>query len=212
MDHTLGFGFDLSRVQTTGDNLPPLVIRKSRDDDIEAMLEIYQHHIARDVEQSAFREADLVHAEDIKRRRKNMRNKRLPHVVADENGRVVGFAFAVPFRKRPAYRYTLKHSIYVHHEKLRGGIGQKLLSALIDACAAEGFRQMIGYIDAANSASINLHNKLGFIEVGRLPSIGFKFGRWTDSVLVQRSLGPGATTLPDMATSESGRTPSSPDD
>jgi L-amino acid N-acyltransferase YncA len=83
----------------------------------------------------------------IKRRRKNMEHHRLPHLVGDQAGKVVGYAHAVPFRKRPAYRYAVKHSIYVHHEHLRMGIGRRLLPALIDACAAFGYRQMIGYVD-----------------------------------------------------------------
>jgi phosphinothricin acetyltransferase len=103
----------------------------------------------------------------------------------------------VPFRKRPAYRYAVKHSIYVHPEHLGRGVGRLLLPALIDACAAAGYRQMIGYIDAANQASLRLHESLGFREVGRLPSIGYKFGHWTDSVMVQRSLGLGATAPPE---------------
>ena len=135
---------------------------------------------------------------DLRRRRKNMQKHRLPHPVADRAGRVVGYAYAVPFRKRPAYRYAVKHSIYVHHEHLHSGIGRLLLPALIDACAAAGYRQMIGYIDASNHPSIQLHEAFGFRQAGYLPSIGFKFGRWTDSVIMQRPLGPGATTAPDM--------------
>ncbi len=117
--------------------------------------------------------------------------------VAELAGAVVGYAYAVPFRKRPAYRYVIKHSIYVHHEYLHCGIGRLLLPALIDACAASGYRQMIGYIDAANSASLQLHESFGFHRVGYLPNVGFKFGEWTDSVMMQRSLGFGSTSAPD---------------
>jgi L-amino acid N-acyltransferase YncA len=120
----------------------------------------------------------------------------MPHLVAEEAGTVLGYAYAVPFRKRPAYRYTIKHSIYVRSDRLHVGIGRQLMSALIDACAAAGFRQMIGYIDAANLASLKLHERFGFSQVGYLPSVGYKFGRWTDTVMVQRSLGPGATEPP----------------
>ena len=91
-----------------------------------------------------------------------------------------------------------KHSIYVHHEHLHSGIGRLLLPALIDACAASGYRQMIGYIDASNLPSAQLHEAFGFRQVGYLPSIGFKFGGWTDSIIMQRSLGPGARTKPGM--------------
>lgn len=182
------------------DSEPSIIIRSSRDDDVEAMLAIYRHHIQRGVEAGAYHEAEPLEPEDLKRRRKNMRSRRLPHLAAEAAGTLVGYAYAVPFRKRPAYRYALKHSIYVHHEHLRLGVGRVLLPALINACAAAGFRQMIGYIDAANTASIKLHENCGFQQVGRLPSIGFKFGRWIDSMMVQRSLGSGDTTLPGVGT------------
>jgi phosphinothricin acetyltransferase len=179
------------------DIMPSIVIRPSRDEDVEAMLEIYRYHIQRGVEPQAYHEAESLQPDDLKRRRKNLRSHRLPHLVAEIGGMVVGYAYAVPFRKRPAYRYALKHSIYVHHEHLHSGVGRVLLPALIDLCAAAGYRQMIGYIDAANCASIKLHESCGFQQVGRLPSIGFKFGRWTDSLLMQRSLGLGGASLPE---------------
>jgi len=172
-------------------------IRDSRDADVPSMLAIYLHHIRRGVDPgidtAVFETPD---AEDLKRRRKSMQRRRMPHIVAEVDGVVVGYAYAAPFRKRPAYRYTVKHSIYVHNDHLRRGLGRRLMSALIDACAAAGFRQMIGYIDGANRASLGLHEAFGFRQVGYLPSIGYKFGRWTDTVMVQRSLGPGASEPP----------------
>ena len=117
-------------------------------------------------------------------------------MVATRNGEVVGYAYVVRFRKRPAYRFTVKHSIYVHHEHLGRGIGRLLLAELIDACAAAGFRQMIGYIDADNTGSLALHEKFGFARVGLLPAVAYRYGRWADTVMVQRSLGPGSTTAP----------------
>jgi len=128
----------------------PILVRPSREEDTEMMMTIYRHHIRYGVELSAVAASDPLDSDDLKRRRKNMKNHRLPHLVAEVNGMVIAYAYAVPFRKRPAYRYTLKHSIYVHHEHLRCGVGRLLLPALIDACAAAGYRQMIGYIDAAN--------------------------------------------------------------
>jgi L-amino acid N-acyltransferase YncA len=175
-----------------------ITVRPSRDDDVKAMLAIYQYHIRRGIGQLGNYEIEPLQLDDIKRRRKNMQKHRLPHLVADQAGTVVGYAYAVPFRKRPAYRYAVKHSIYVHPEHLHSGIGRLLLPALIDACAASGYRQMIGYIDASNHPSIQLHEAFGFRQVGYLPSIGFKFGHWTDSVIMQRSLGPGATAKPDI--------------
>ena len=179
-------------------NSTPVTIRPSRDEDVEAMLAIYRDHISRGVEPAAMHDPEALELDDVKRRRRNMRKHHLPHLVADCGAIVVGYAYAVLFRKRPAYRYTLKHSIYVHPDHLHAGIGRVLLPALIDACAAAGYRQMIGYIDAANKASIGLHTSCGFKQVGYLPSIGYKFGQWTDVVMVQRSLGSGDETPPDV--------------
>jgi L-amino acid N-acyltransferase YncA len=175
---------------------PRAFVRPSRDDDVPAMLAIYRYHIAHGVGDLGDYEPDHLDAEDLKRRRKNMRGRRLPHVVAQRGGEIVGYAYAVPFRKRPAYRYAVKHSIYVRHDTQHEGIGRMLLVALIDACAAADYRQMIGYIDGANVASLKLHEGCGFREVGRLPTIGYKFGHWADSVIVQRSLGPGSSAPP----------------
>lgn len=127
----------------------PMVVRPSRDDDVNAMLDIYRRHIVRGVEPAFAHDPETLQPDDIKRRRRNMRKHRLPHLVADRGGVVMAYAYAVLFRKRPAYRYAVKHSIYVHPDHLHAGIGRALLPALIDACAAAGFRQMIGYIDAA---------------------------------------------------------------
>ena len=99
---------------------------------------------------------------DLRDRRKNLQTRRLPHLAAVEDGIVVGYTYVVPFRKRPAYRFTVKHSIYVRHDRHGRGIGAALMQALIDACAAAGFRRMIGYIDADNAASLGLHDKFGF--------------------------------------------------
>jgi len=181
---------------STTESPAPVVIRPSRDDDVEAMLDIYRHHIARGVDPAFTHDSEAPQADDIKRRRKSMRKHRLPHLVAERDGAVVGYAYAVLFRKRPAYRYTVKHSIYVHPDHLHSGIGRILLPALIDACAAAGYRQMIGYIDAANAPSIKLHESVGFRRVGYLPSVGYKFGHWTDAVMMQRSLGAGGETAP----------------
>ncbi len=174
----------------------PVVVRNSRDSDVAAMLAIYLHHIRRGVDPGVDGDFETPDAEELKRRRKSMNRRKMPHLVADAEGMVVGYAYAVPFRKRPAYRYCVKHSIYVRSDELHRGIGRRLMAALIDACAAAGFRQMIGYIDAANAASLGLHEAFGFRQVGHLPAVGYKFGRWTDTVMVQRSLGPGATEVP----------------
>ena len=173
-----------------------IVLRLARDSDSAAMLAIYKQSILRNGEPLALLEIDVRESEDLKRRRTNIQARRLPLLVAEHDGRVAGYAYVVPFRKRPAYRYALKHSIYVHQDYLHAGVGRQLLAGLIDACAAAGFRQLIGYVDATNVASLRLHEKLGFRQVGLLPSVGHKFGKWTDSVLVQRPLGLGDTAPP----------------
>lgn len=177
----------------------PIQVRPSRDADVPAMLAIYLYHIKKGVDPAYSGEVDEApDAEDLKRRRKTMRARKLPHVVAEEGGVVIGYAYAVPFRKRPAYRYTVKHSIYVHPDHLGRGVGRALMEAIIDSCAAAGFRQMIGYIDGANKPSMGLHQKFGFRQVGFLPQVGFKFGHWTDTIMMQRSLGLGGTTPPEI--------------
>jgi phosphinothricin acetyltransferase len=123
-----------------------------------------------------------------------MRKHRLPHLVATIDGAVVGYAYAVLCRKRPAYRFTVKHSIYVHPDRLHIGVGRALLTALIQACAAADFRQMIGYIDGGNIASQRLHEAYGFRQVGYLRAVAFRFGEWTDTVMVQRAIGPVRST------------------
>lgn len=173
----------------------PITVRPSRDTDVEDMLTIYRRHIRRGVEEGVD-DAETPDPDDLRERRKNLKNRRYPHLAALVDGRVVGYAYVVLFRKRPAYRYAVKHSIYVHHDHLGRGVGRALLKELIDACAAAGFRQMIGYVDADNAASLGLHDSFGFTRVAHLPGVAFRYGRWTDSVMVQRSLGPGTTTPP----------------
>ena len=142
-------------------NDAPVLVRASRDGDVEAMLAIYRHHIRRGIEEGVD-DSGTPEPEDLRDRRKNLRSQRLPHLVATCGGEVVGYAYVVLFRKRPAYRYAVKHSIYVHREHLGRGVGRLLLRELIDVCAAAGFRQMIGYIDSDNTASLALHEKFGF--------------------------------------------------
>jgi len=173
----------------------PVLVRPSRDGDVAAMLAIYRQHIRGGVETGVDNDG-AAEPDDLRQRRKNLSNHRLPHLVASWRGEIVGYAYAVLFRKRPAYRFTAKHSIYVHQEHLGRGVGRLLLQNLIDACAAAGFRQMIGYIDADNVASLAIHEKFGFAKVGLLPAVAYRYGRWADTILVQRSLAAGATEPP----------------
>jgi phosphinothricin acetyltransferase len=146
----------------------PIMLRPSSDDDVPAMLDIYRHHIAQGVGNLGAFKPTPIDADDLNARREKLRKHGLPHLVATIDGAVVGYAYAVLFRKRPAYRFTVKHSIYVHPDRLRFGVGRTLLPALIQACAAAGYRQMIGYIDGANIASLRLHEACGFRRVGYL--------------------------------------------
>ena len=173
-----------------------ILVRASTDADVPAMLAIYQHHITHGLGDLGDFKPSAFDAEELKQRRKNMRKHRLPHLVAEVDGVVAGYAYAVPFRKRPAYRFTVKHSIYVHADRLHRGIGKALLPALIDSCAAAGYRQMIGYIDASNLQSLKLHEVCGFVQVGVLPAVAYRYDHWADSVLVQRPLGLGSATPP----------------
>jgi phosphinothricin acetyltransferase len=140
------------------------------------MLDIYRHHIAHGVGNVGAFEPTRFDAHDMKARRKSMLKHSLPHLVATIDGTVAGYAYAVLFRKRPAYRCTVKHSIYVHPDRLHIGVGRALLPALIQACSTAGFCQMIGYIDSAKVASLRLHEAFGFRQVGYLRAVAFRFG------------------------------------
>jgi len=184
----------VSSTQSLAD-APPILVRPSREEDVEAMLDIYRRHIRHGVEDGV-EDGGTPEPDDLRDRRKNLRSRRFPHIVATQEGAVVGYAYVVLFRKRPAYRFTVKHSIYVRQDRLGRGVGGLLMQALIDACAAAGFRQMIGYIDADNAPSLGIHQKFGFARVGLLPGVAYRYGRWADTVMVQRALGPGTTTAP----------------
>jgi L-amino acid N-acyltransferase YncA len=111
---------------------------------------------------------------------------------------VVGYAYAAAYRPRPAYRFTVENSVYLHPAIHRRGIGMQLLQGLIAECEARGFRQMIAVIgDSANAGSIGVHARTGFQMIGTHPRVGFKFGRWLDTVMMQRALGDGGNALPD---------------
>lgn len=171
-----------------------VLIRPSVEQDVPAMLEIYGYHIQHGL--GPF-DVEPLHPEELKRRRKAMLKRKLPHLVAESEGVLVGYAYAAPFRKRPAYRYTVEHSIYIHKDHQGRGIGRLLLPALIEACTAAGCRQMVAVVDSANLPSLRLHENFGFVRAGVLRAVGFKFGRWADSVFMQRPLGIADDELPD---------------
>jgi phosphinothricin acetyltransferase len=121
----------------------------------------------------------------------------LPYLVAEQAGEVIGYGYCAPYRLRSAYRYTLEDSIYVMDGNHRRGVGRALLGELIALCEQLNYRQLVAVIgDSAQAASIGLHASLGFVRAGALRSVGFKFGRWVDTVLMQRPLGTGDGTRP----------------
>jgi len=170
------------------------IIRASRDDDVAAIAAIYGYHVLHGV--ASFEEVPPA-VEEIARRRADIVARGLPYLVAERDGRVVGFCCAGPFRPRIGYRFTLEDSIYIDAAQTGRGIGRALLQPLLARCAELGYRQMVAVIGGRETIpSIRLHEALGFAHAGVLPAVGFKFGRWIDIVLMQRPLGPGSETLP----------------
>jgi L-amino acid N-acyltransferase YncA len=177
------------------ENAMTVPIRPARTADIPAISRIYAHAVEHGT--ASFELAPPDEAE-MARRMGDLLGKGYPYLIADDGGMLAGYAYAGPYRTRPAYRPTVENSVYVSHEHHRRGVGRVLLTGLIEACAACGFRQMIAVIgdSSRQAASIGLHHALGFRHVGILEDVGFKHGRWLDSVLMQRSLGPGSTKEP----------------
>ena len=174
--------------------LPVTVIRNSLDADIQAIQSIYSHHV---LHGAASFEEEPPSVADMAGRRADVLSRGLPYLVAEVGGVVAGYSYASPYRTRSAYRYTLENSVYIRADSIGRGLGVRLLAALLDRCAAGPWRQMIAVIgDSGNLASIRLHERLGFRPIGTLRSVGYKFGRWTDSVLMQRELGRGDAAPP----------------
>jgi L-amino acid N-acyltransferase YncA len=171
-----------------------IVVRDAGEGDVPRIASIYAHHVL-----TGLATFEVVPPDDAEmaRRRGNVLGWALPYFVAEDASGVLGYAYAAPYRTRIGYRYTVEDSIYVDPAVVGRGVGRRLLERLIEACTACGCRQMIAVIgDTANSASIGLHEACGFARVGMLPSTGFKFGRWVDSVLMQRGLGEADRALP----------------
>lgn len=172
-------------------------VRASRSEDIPAITAIYAHHVLHGL---ASFELTPPEVHEIARRRAVVLARGLPHLVAEAGGQIAGYAYAAPYRERPAYRFVLEDSVYIHPDFIGRGIGRALLEVLIEACTRAGYRQLIAVIgDSGNAASVGLHAACGFVRTGLLPSVGFKFGRWVDSVLMQRELGEGDRSLPDAS-------------
>lgn len=169
-------------------------VRDAVPDDIPAIAAIYGHHVLTGL---ASFEEEPPDTDEMRRRYDALRDNGFPYVVAVPDGVVAGYGYAGPYRTRPAYRHSVECSVYLD-DRVRGrGIGTLLLRAVIDRAKAAGFRQMVAIIgDSENKASIGLHTGLGFEMTGVLRSVGFKHGRWVDTVIMQRKLGHGDHTPP----------------
>ena len=179
-----------------------VAVRPARPADLPRIQEIYGHHVRHGL--ASFEEAppDL---QEITRRFEATLARGLPYLIAEAPPRkgaapeILGYAYAGPYRPRPAYRFTVENSVYVAPGLEGRGIGRALLEELIVRCTALGLRQMIAVIgDSGHLPSIAFHEKFGFAKIGTLNAVGFKFGRWVDSVILQRALGRGDGTPPDQ--------------
>lgn len=172
-----------------------LILRDARESDMPAVQAIYAHHV---IHGTASFELDPPTVEQMLQRRADICANGLPYLVAERDGEVVGYGYATLYRPRPAYRFTVEDSVYVREGMAGFGIGHALLEAVIQHCTEGGRRQMVAIIgNSENIASIRLHARLGFRQVGIFESVGFKHGRWLDTVIMQRELGEGAGTTPD---------------
>jgi L-amino acid N-acyltransferase YncA len=169
-------------------------VRNCLEADMPAVTTIYGHHVRYG---TASFETDPPSLDEMCRRRYDVVTKGLPYLVAVSAGQLLGYAYAGPYRARPAYRDTVENSIYIHTEFTGRGIGKRLLPLLVAECEIRDLRQMIAVVgDSTNLPSIQLHERCGFQRVGVLRSVGFKLGRWLDSVILQRALGHGDAVPP----------------
>jgi len=174
--------------------MPQLHIRTACPADLPSVIAIYDHAVRTGTATFELETPDLA---EMTRRYESLTAGGYPYLVAIMEDVVTGYAYAGPYRPRPAYRFTVENSIYLAPHMQGRRIGTRLLQQLIEDCEVRGFRQMIAVIgDSANAASIGIHARAGFEMIGTHPNVGFKFGRWLDTVQMQRALGDGGTTLP----------------
>ncbi len=175
-----------------------VLLRPTTESDLTAVTVIYGEAVRTG---TASYEIDPPDITEMTRRWRELAARGYPHLVAVRGNTVLGYAYAGPYRPRPAYRYLVEDSIYLLPEAQGCGIGRALLGELIGICEGLGFRQMVAFIGGGteHNASVRLHLALGFRRVGVIEASGFKHGRWLDTVLMQRPLGAGRTTLPEEA-------------
>jgi len=171
-----------------------LEIRAATAADLPFITKIYEHAVCHGTATFELIPPDLA---EMTRRFNALMDGGFPYLVATLDGGVAGYAYAGPYRPRPAYRFTVENSVYLEPATHRRGIGLQLMQRLIAECEARGFRQMIAVIgDSANAGSIGVHTRCGFQMIGTHPSVGLKFGRWLDTVMMQLALGDGAANVP----------------
>lgn len=175
-----------------------ITVRDAVAEDMPAIAAIYGCEVETGV---ATFEEEAPSPDELERRRQGIVAMGLPYIVATTDGQVAGYCYASSYRPRPAYRYTVENTVYVARSARGRGVAEVLLRGLVERCEAAGRRQMMAVIaitgDPAESPSVALHAKLGFRRVGTVEGAGFKLGRWVDTVLMQRPLGSGTSTLPD---------------
>nr|WP_261930104.1 GNAT family N-acetyltransferase [Rhizobium sp. NRK18] len=176
--------------ETISASAPTWIVRDAEDADMPAIQAIYAHHVLHGL--ASFEETPPS-VEELRTRRAGVLKAGLPYIVAARGADVIGYAYATMYRPRPAYRYTIEDSVYVAEGEGGQGIGALLLAELIARCEKGPWRQMFAVIGNGHSnvGSEALHRKLGFEKVGLLTSVGFKHGRWVDTLLMMRPLGPG---------------------
>ena len=169
-------------------------LRPAAPADIPAIHAIYSHHVLNGL--GSFEEEPPTR-DELLRRYRDITQMGLPYIVVELNGVLAGYGYCALYRTRSAYRHTLENSVYVRHDMLGRGVGSALLGELIRRCESLGYRQIVAVIgDSGNAGSIALHASHGFLRSGTLRSVGFKFGRWVDSVVMQRPLGAGDAEKP----------------
>ena len=168
-------------------------VRSAAPGDADAITAIYAHHVRHG---TATYDTEPPSAKAMREKIAQVLAKGWPFLVAEGAGEVVGYAYATQFRDRRAYAYACENSIYVRADRTGCGIGRRLLADLVEQSRNRGFRQMVAVIGGGEPASVALHASLGFREVGRLAAVGWKHGRWLDSVYMQLALGDGAATIP----------------
>jgi L-amino acid N-acyltransferase YncA len=172
-----------------------MIIRDATADDAPALAAIYGHAVRHGF--GTF-ETEPPDAAEMDRRRRGVQGHGLPYLVAEADGKVLGYAYAGPFRPRPGYRFTVENSVYVAPDAQGKGVGRAVLTAVLAACEAKGMRQVVAVIgDSENAASIALHRSLGYVDAGVGKSLGHKHGRWVDIVWMRKPLNGGDTRPPD---------------